>query len=130
MSEIRFVDTTIRDGHQSLWAEGMTTAMMLSVADKLDQAGFDAIELLSGSHFKKAVRELKEDPWERVRLVSQKITETPLRVIFGRVKTFGFNPRSMQRLFVKCMADNGVKHATAVREMHGRQWRQTGPDFG
>jgi len=25
MSEIRFVDTTLRDGHQSLWAEQMRT---------------------------------------------------------------------------------------------------------
>jgi oxaloacetate decarboxylase alpha subunit len=111
MSEIRFVDTTIRDGHQSLWAEGMTTGMMLSVADKLDGAGFDAIELLSGSHVKKAVRELKEDPWERIRLVAGLITETPLRVIMGRVKTFDFNPRSMQYLFVKCMADAGIRQA-------------------
>lgn len=111
MSEIRFVDTTIRDGHQSLWAEGMTTGMMLSVADRLDGAGFDAIELLSGSHLKKAVRELKEDPWERIRLVAGRITETPLRVIVGRVKTFEFNPRSMQRLFVKCMADAGIRQA-------------------
>ena len=29
MDTIRFVDTTIRDGHQSLWAENMTTGMML-----------------------------------------------------------------------------------------------------
>lgn len=111
MSKIRFVDTTIRDGHQSLWAESMTTGMMLSVADRLDDAGFDAIELLSGSHVKKAVRELKEDPWERIRLVSGRITKTPLRVIVGRVKTFEFNPRSMQYLFVKCMADAGIRQA-------------------
>ncbi|MCZ6885515.1 MAG: biotin carboxyl carrier protein, partial [Alphaproteobacteria bacterium] len=111
MSEIRFVDTTIRDGHQSLWAEAMTTGMMLSVADDLDRAGFDAIELLSGSHVKKAVRELKEDPWERIRLVAKKIKKTPLRVIVGRVKTFEFNPRCMQYLFVKCMADAGIRQA-------------------
>ena len=30
---IKFVDTTIRDGHQSLWAENMTTGMMLPVAE-------------------------------------------------------------------------------------------------
>ena len=111
MSEIRFIDTTIRDGHQSLWAESMTTGMMLSVADDLDNAGFEAIELLSGSHVKKAVRELKEDPWERIRLVSSRIKNTPLRVIVGRVKTFEFNPRSMQYLFVKCMADAGIRQA-------------------
>ena len=54
MDEIRFVDTTIRDGHQSLWAERMRTGMMLPIARRLDEAGFDAIELLSGSHIKKA----------------------------------------------------------------------------
>ena len=121
MSEIRFVDTTIRDGHQSLWAESMTTGMMLSVADDLDNAGFDAIELLSGSHVKKAVRELKEDPWERIRLVAQKIKKTPLRVIVGRVKTFEFNPRCMQFLFVKCMADAGIRQARISDEWNNLQ---------
>jgi pyruvate/oxaloacetate carboxyltransferase len=29
MGTIRFVHTTLRDGHQSLWAENMTTVMML-----------------------------------------------------------------------------------------------------
>jgi pyruvate/oxaloacetate carboxyltransferase len=31
MDTIRFVDTTIRDGHQSLWAENMITGMMLPI---------------------------------------------------------------------------------------------------
>ena len=42
MDPIRFVDTTIRDGHQSLWAENMTTGMMLPVAETMDHAVFDA----------------------------------------------------------------------------------------
>jgi pyruvate/oxaloacetate carboxyltransferase len=29
MKEIRFVDTTLRDGQLSLWASNMTTGMML-----------------------------------------------------------------------------------------------------
>jgi oxaloacetate decarboxylase alpha subunit len=109
MSEIRFVDTTLRDGHQSLWAEGMTTGMMLAVADRLDDAGYFAVELLSGSHVKKAVRELKEDPWERIRLVADRITKTPIRIIAGRVKTFEFNPLSMQYLFLKILVDAGAR---------------------
>src|SRR5678816_2559711 len=99
MDTIRFVDTTIRDGHQSLWAENMTTGMMLPIAKNLDDAGFEGIELISGSHLKKTVRELKEDPWERVRLISKVITKTPLRLIAGRVNTFEYNPPSMYRLF-------------------------------
>ena len=34
MDTIRFVDTTLRDGHQSLWAENMTTGMMLPIAKR------------------------------------------------------------------------------------------------
>ena len=111
MEQIRFVDTTIRDGHQSLWAERMRTGMMLPIAHRLDEAGFDAIELLSGSHIKKAVRELREDPWERIRGVAQRVKNTPLRLIAGRVNTFGFDPPAMYQLFVDRMAANGVRQA-------------------
>ena len=111
MDTIRFVDTTIRDGHQSLWAENMTTGMMLPIAKNLDDAGFEGIELISGSHLKKTVRELKEDPWERVRLISKIITKTPLRLIAGRVNTFEYNPPSMYRLFVERMFANGIREA-------------------
>src|ERR1017187_3915880 len=89
MDDIHFVDTTIRDGHASLWAERMTTGMMLPIAERLDQAGFEAIELLAGSHFKKSVCELREDPWERIRLVAQRIKKTPLRFNATQVNTFG-----------------------------------------
>lgn len=111
MSEIRFVDTTLRDGHQSLWAEGMTTGMMLPIAEQMDRAGFDAIELISSSHLKKCVRELKEDPWERVRLVAQRISKTPLRLIAGRVNTFEITPQCIYQLFLDCMAENGLRQA-------------------
>ena len=114
--DITFVDTTLRDGHQSLWAENMTTGMMLSVAEQMDRAGFEAMELISGSHLKKCVRELKEDPWERVRLVAARITETPLRVIAGRVNTFEFNPLCMYRLFMERMAANGIREARISEE--------------
>ena len=109
--EIRFVDTTLRDGHQSLWAESMTTGMMLPIAERLDNAGFEAIELLSGSHIKKSVRELKENPWDRIRLVAQKVKKTPLRLIAGRVNTFGFDPLCLYELFLKRMAANGISQA-------------------
>jgi len=111
MDEIRFVDTTIRDGHQSLWAERMSTGMMLPIAKNLDAAGFLAIELLSGSHIKKAVRELREDPWERIRRVAELCPNTPLRLIAGRVNTFGFDPPCMYELFIERMAANGIRQA-------------------
>ena len=44
MDTIRFVDTTIRDGHQSLWAENMTTGMMLAIARSLGNTGLRSIQ--------------------------------------------------------------------------------------
>jgi oxaloacetate decarboxylase (Na+ extruding) subunit alpha len=123
---IRFVDTTIRDGHQSLWAENMTTGMMLPVAERMDQAGFDAIELISSSHLKKCVRELKEDPWARVKLMSQRITRTPLRLNAGRFSAFDITPKSMYRLFMERMAANGIREARISEEwneLEGWRWK-------
>ncbi len=111
MNDISFVDTTLRDGHQSLWAEGMTTGMMLPIAKQMDRAGFEAIELLASSHLKKCVRELRENPWERVALVAQRITRTPLRLIVSRFNNFGITPQSLERLFLERMVARGMKQA-------------------
>ncbi len=123
---IKFVDTTIRDGHQSLWAENMTTGMMLPVAETLDRAGFDAIELISSSHLKKCVRELKEDPWARVRLMRERMPRTPLRLNAGRFSAFDITPRSMYRLFMERMAANGIREARISEEwneLEGWEWK-------
>ncbi|HEY7221089.1 MAG TPA: hypothetical protein VH985_22140 [Candidatus Binatia bacterium] len=110
MSEVKFVDTTLRDGQASLWAENMRTGMMLAVADRIDNAGFQAIELIASSHIKKCVRELREDPFERMRLVAQKITRTPLRAIGSeRLSAFELTPDSVNDLWFERMVANGIK---------------------
>lgn len=78
MSAIRIVDTTLRDGNASLWGEKMTTAMMLEAAPLMNRAGFSALDATAISHFEYAVRYLREDPWERMRLLSKIITAAPL----------------------------------------------------
>ena len=107
--EFRFVDTTIRDGHLSLWASSMTTAMILPIAERLDQAGFEAIEIISGAQIKKFVRELKDDPFERLRLTAALTPNTPLRATGSRINTFGLDPKCMYRLYMELLVANGVK---------------------
>ncbi len=110
MNEVYFVDTTLRDGPTSLWAESMTTGMMLPIASRIDRAGFEAIEIIATTFFKKCVRELREDPWERLRLVSQQITKTPLRAIRNRYMTaFHITPWSLSKLWLERLAANGVR---------------------
>ena len=58
--EVHFIDTTLRDGSESLWASGMRLGMIEAVAGDLERAGFAAIDVpLNGIHFKKFVRDLK-----------------------------------------------------------------------
>ncbi|MEI9478217.1 MAG: hypothetical protein WCO26_16795, partial [Deltaproteobacteria bacterium] len=110
MSEIGFVDTTLRDGQASLWAEHMRTDMMLSVTSQMENAGFYAIELIAGSHFKKCVRELHEDPWERIRLVAQQIKKTPLRAVGAyKIDVFALTPDSVGKLWLERLAANGIR---------------------
>ena len=126
MEPIEFVDTTLRDGHQSLWAESMRTGMMLAVGERMDRAGFKGMELMSSSHIKKCVRELHEDPWERIRLVAGRIRETPLRVIIGSRNGFELTPESIQRIFLERMAANGVRQGRISDEWNDvAGWRKT-----
>ena len=116
MSEVKFVDTTLRDGQASLWAENMRTGMMLVVADRIDNAGFQAIELIASSHIKKCVRELREDPFERMRLVAKKITRTPLRAIGSeRLSAFELTPDAVNDLWFERMVANGIKQLATIK---------------
>ena len=106
---ISFVDTTLRDGHLSLWASNMRTAMMLPIAERLDRAGFEGIEVMSSAFYKKCVRDLKDDPWERVRLLKQHIRNTPLRSIRSRsMLAFQITPPAIADLWLERLAANGI----------------------
>ena len=87
---VGLIDTTLRDGSQSLWATRMTTAMMLPILPKMDEVGYDAIETYSTVHFDTAVRFLKEDPWERMRLIRQRVKKTPIRIL-GMSQSFSIS---------------------------------------
>lgn len=106
--DITFVDTTLRDGNLSLWASNMTTGMMLPILENIGEAGFVAMELMSGAFYKKCVRELKDDPFARSRLVRERLPDMPLRLIAGRMNTFGYDPPVMYPLFQKVCAQNGI----------------------
>jgi oxaloacetate decarboxylase alpha subunit len=110
MSEIRFVDTTVRDGSQSLWAIGMRTDMILPIAERLDDAGFDAVEIMATSFEKKLIRDLQEDPWERLIEVRKRVRKTPLRMIRGRqLAAFQITPDAIEEIWYEQMAAMGIR---------------------
>lgn len=119
MRDIRFVDTTIRDGQQSLWATGMRTSMLLPILGNLDDAGFDAIELTANSFEKKMIRELHEDPFERLRLARDRVRKTPLRIIRGRYLTsFQIAPQGLEDLWYERVAAYGLDEVRTSDSSH------------
>ena len=115
MREIRFMDTTLRDGHQCLWATRMTTAMMLPIAEKLDHAGFEIIDLMSGVQFDVAIRHLKENPWERIRLMRERATRTPLQANLRSKSVLSFDvlPDDINALWIERLIANGIRSVRA-----------------
>jgi oxaloacetate decarboxylase (Na+ extruding) subunit alpha len=109
--KIAVVDQTFRDAHQCLWATRMTTAHMLPVAEIMDRIGFQRIEAIAAIQFDVCVRFLKEDPWQRVRLLRERIRHTPLSS-FLRSKnlvSFDFVPDDIVALWVERLIANGIR---------------------
>jgi oxaloacetate decarboxylase (Na+ extruding) subunit alpha len=79
MKEISFIDTTLRDGQQSLWALNMKTAAMLGAAEAMDRIGFESLEFFVSIFIKKYIREHEENPWDWVREGVKRFHRTRLR---------------------------------------------------
>lgn len=111
---IQLVDVTLRDAHQCLWATRMTTAMMAELAPRLDRAGFEAIDLVGGAVFDVCVRYLREDPWERMRIVSKWAKNTPLIVMTRgqSLFTFEFFSDDIVELTAERIFANGIRYHT------------------
>jgi len=103
MKDIGFIDVTIRDAHQSLWATRMTNEMMLPFAPRMDAIGFDAIDIVGGAVFDVCVRFLHEDPWQRMSMLRDAIPNTPLNVwLRGQsLFTFALFPDEVVELAIK-----------------------------
>jgi oxaloacetate decarboxylase alpha subunit len=123
---VRLIDVTLRDAHQCLWATRMTTAMMADIAPRLDRAGFEAIDLAGGAVFDVCVRYLRENPWERMRILSRWVTRTPLIVMTRSQSlfTFEFFPDDIVALTAERIFANGVRYHTpydALNDMRNMQ---------
>lgn len=117
---VRFIDTTLRDGHQSLWATRMTTSMMLPILATIDRVGYHSIEFLSSAHMDSCVRYLGENPWDRIRLVRRHVRNTPLRML-ALNQNFSISrvlSDDVVELFVRTCVRAGVDHLWTTAAMN------------
>ena len=107
---IKITETILRDAHQSLIATRMTTEQMLPIVDKMDKVGYHSVECWGGATFDASLRFLKEDPWERLRLIRQKCKKTKLQMLFRGQNILGYKHYAddVVEKFVQKSIENGI----------------------
>lgn len=123
-ANLDFVDTTLRDGNQSLWgAVGLRTGMMLEVAADLDRVGYRAIDFSTSTHMAVTVRFHKENPWERIRLMKARMPRTPLSFLSTGMRFISWetaHPELME-LSYKLLVRNGIERFMVMDPMNNMQ---------
>ncbi len=121
MTEIGLVDTTVRDGHQSLWsANALSTAMIAEIAPVMDRVGYHAIDFTSSTHMAMSVRWHHEDPWERIRVISGLMPQTPLGFITPGMRFMAWwrAPEDVMEVALRCVIRNGIRRIWVAESMN------------
>jgi pyruvate carboxylase len=105
-------DTTFRDAHQSLLATRLRTRDMLRVADAYAHLLPDlfSIEMWGGATFDTSMRFLKEDPWDRLAQLREKIPNVLFQMLIRGSNAVGYTsyPDNVVVAFVKEAAAAGI----------------------
>jgi oxaloacetate decarboxylase alpha subunit/pyruvate carboxylase subunit B len=109
-NKVRFNNTVLRDGHQSMAATRMTTAQMLPAAPILDEMEFAGLETWGGATIDACLRFLSENPFERLRTLKKAAPKTPhLMLLRGQnIVQYASFPDDVVEAFVKCTCQNGM----------------------
>ena len=121
MATLRLVETSLRDGNQSLWAAlGVDTARTLAIAPVLDRAGYKAIDFTTSTHMGVAVRYKQEDPWERIRLTAAAMPNTPLQFLSTGFRFISWETASpdFMALAYKTLVKNGMRRFALADPMN------------
>ncbi|MFZ0137701.1 MAG: hypothetical protein WAK89_11610 [Candidatus Sulfotelmatobacter sp.] len=121
MANIQIVETSLRDGNQSLWAAlGIDTSKTLTIAPVMDRVGFKAIDFTTSTHMGVAVRYKKEDPWERIRLMAQATPNTPLQFLSTGFRFISWETASPEfmKLAFATLVKNGIRRFALADPMN------------
>lgn len=110
VTPIKFNSVEFRDGQQSLLSTRMTTQDMIPLLTRMDQVGYDSMEMWGGATFDVAVRFLKEDPWDRIREFKKYVKKTPLKMVLRAQNLVGYKAYAddVVEKFVEKAAEVGI----------------------
>ena len=87
---VKICETVLRDAHQSLIATRMPTDIMLPIIDTMDKVGYHSVEMWGGATFDACLRFLKEDPWDRLRLLRKGFKNTKMQMLLRGQNILGY----------------------------------------
>jgi oxaloacetate decarboxylase alpha subunit len=107
---VKITETILRDAHQSLIATRMSTEEMLPVMEKMDQVGYYSVECWGGATFDASLRFLKEDPWDRLRMLKKGFKNTKLQMLLRGQNILGYRHYAddVVEYFVQRSIANGI----------------------
>ncbi|AZV42134.1 pyruvate carboxylase [Peribacillus asahii] len=110
--EVLITDTTFRDAHQSLLATRIRSKDILDIAEPTSKLLPDlfSLEMWGGATFDVAYRFLKEDPWDRLANLRQKVPNTMFQMLLRASNAVGYKnyPDNVIREFVQQSAETGI----------------------
>jgi pyruvate/oxaloacetate carboxyltransferase len=103
MPSIGFIDTSLRDGHQSLLATRMSTEQCMRVLPLIKETGYEIIELWGGAVLDACLRFTGDDPFERLdrfrELLGPVGTGPQIRSLCRGQNLFGYTPYADEMVF-------------------------------
>jgi len=111
MAHIEFIDSTMRDGQQSLWGMRMQAGMALPVAPVIDRTGYRVIDLTGSSYFEVLIRHCRENPWEGLDLLVEAMPRTRLRAGMrsNAAVTFKVTPDALMDAWMRQLNRHGCR---------------------
>lgn len=111
-NKLLLTDTTMRDAHQSLLATRLRTDDMSRIAKATSYLAQDlfSLEMWGGATFDVAYRFLHEDPWERLRILREKIPNLLFQMLIRGANGVGYKnyPDNVVRALIQKSAENGI----------------------
>ncbi|MGX9691333.1 hypothetical protein ACTJNK_13410 [Achromobacter anxifer] len=117
---VKLINSTLRDGSQAIWSGRMGEKEILPIVRSMDQAGYEAIDLMAPVQFEVCVKYLKENPWHRARSISAAVQKTPLftHLRSRSLTSFDLVPDSVFNLWVERIGANGFKRVMVFDALH------------
>ena len=110
--QVMLTDTSMRDAHQSLFATRMRTRDMIDIAPYYARLlpNLLSMECWGGATFDVALRFLKEDPWERLAQLRERVPNIPFQMLLRSANAVGYTnyPDNVVKYFIQQAAQAGV----------------------